>query len=136
MPIFPVDEHGHSPFRAAVETKNFDLVIATLAPDVHFRSPAVFKPYDGAETVGMLLRAVAVVLGPTLSYQWQVQEEDREVLCFKATVGGRELEGVDLLRYDDQGRVAELVVMMRPASGLMAMRDEMGKLLAAHESGR
>jgi hypothetical protein len=135
MPIFPVDEHGHSPFRAAVEAKDFDRVTATLAPDVQFRSPAVFKPYEGAEAVGMLLRTVALVLVPTLSYQWQVQEEDREVLCFKATVGDRDVEGVDLLRYDAQGRVAELVVMMRPVSGLIAMRDEMGKLLAAQQGG-
>jgi len=56
-------------------------------------------------------------------YQWQVREGDREVLCFTSRVGEREVEGVDLLRYDDKGQVAELVVMMRPVSALVAVRD-------------
>jgi hypothetical protein len=127
----PTDPDGRSAFRAAVEAKDFGAVEAVLAPDVHFRSPAVFKPYDGAEAVGGLLRVVGEVLTPTLVYQWQVQEGDREVLCFTATVGDRQVEGVDLLRYDDNGQVAELVVMMRPVSALIAVRDAIGALLQA-----
>ncbi len=117
------DEHGRSAFRAAVESKDFGRVEAVLAPDVHFRSPAVFAPYEGRESVASLLRVVGTVLTPELVYQWQVQQGDREVLCFTSRVGDREVEGVDLLRYDEAGLVAELVVMMRPASALMAVRD-------------
>jgi hypothetical protein len=127
----PVDSQGRSPFRAAVESKDFDAVEATLAPDIAFRSPVVFQPYEGREAVGGLLRLVGVVLAPQLSYAWQVREGDREVLCFRSRIGDRDIEGVDLLRYNDDGLVAELVVMMRPASALAAMREAMGKLLAA-----
>jgi hypothetical protein len=123
MSPIPTDELGRSPFRAAVESKDFGQVEATLAPDIHFRSPAVFTPYEGREDVIALLRVVGEVLGPELSYQWQVREGDREVLCFTSRVGDREVEGVDLLRYDEQGQVSELVVMMRPASALVAVRD-------------
>ena len=123
VPVIPVDSKGRSPFRAAVESKDFGRVEATLAPDVQFRSPVVFAPYEGRESVGALLRVVGAVLVPELVYRWQVREEAREVLCFTSRVGGREVEGVDLLRYDDEGRVAELVVMMRPASALVAVRD-------------
>lgn len=119
----PADDAGHSPFRAAVESKDFDRVVATLAAGVHFRSPVVFAPYEGRESVGALLRVVGEVLGPQLTYQWQVQEGGREVLCFSSRVGEREIEGVDLLRYDGEGLVAELVVMVRPASALSALRD-------------
>ncbi len=118
-------------FRAAVESKDFSRVQETLAPDVHFRSPVVFAPYDGRDAVGALLSLVGDVLGPELSYQWQVRDGDREVLCFRSVVGGREIEGVDLLRYNEDGLVAELVVMMRPLSALHAMRDAMGEKLAA-----
>ena len=128
--MITLDEQGRSPFRAAVESKDFSRVAATLSPDIHFRSPAVFSPYDGRDTVGGLLHVVGTVLAPALVYQWQVIEGDREVLCFKSEVEGREIEGVDLLRYGDDGLVAELVVMMRPASGLLAMRDAMGAALA------
>jgi SnoaL-like protein len=122
----PVDARDRSPFRAAVEAKDLGALEATLSPDVHFRSPAVFAPYDGREAVTALLRLVVDVIGPALEYQWQVREGDREVLCFKTIVGDREVEGVDLLRYGADGLVAELVVMMRPLSGLTAVRDAMG----------
>jgi hypothetical protein len=131
MASIPVDDQGRSPFRAAVESKDFAAVESTLAPDVHFRSPVVYAPYDGRAAVGGLLRVVGDALGPGLTYRWQVREGDREVLCFASRVGDREIEGVDLLRYDEQGLVAELVVMMRPASGLAAMRDAMAARLQA-----
>ncbi|HUZ29277.1 MAG TPA: nuclear transport factor 2 family protein [Solirubrobacteraceae bacterium] len=123
MSPIPADDQGRSPFRAAVESKDFGQVEATLAPDVRFRSPVVFSPYEGRDTVAALLRVVGDVLAPELSYQWQVREGDREVLCFTSRVGDREVEGVDLLRYDEHGQVSELVVMMRPASALVAVRD-------------
>jgi hypothetical protein len=123
MSPIPIDDQGRSPFRAAVESKDFGQVEAALAPDVRFRSPVVFSPYEGRDTVAALLRVVGDVLAPELSYQWQVREGDREVLCFTSRVGDREVEGVDLLRYDEHGQVSELVVMMRPASALVAVRD-------------
>ncbi len=123
MNEIPTDSDGRSPFRAAVESKDLAQVHSVLAPGVRFRSPVVFAPYEGRETVAALLRVVGEVLLPELRYRWQVREGDREVLCFTSRVGGRDVEGVDLLRYDDDGLVAELVVMMRPASGLVAVRD-------------
>ena len=133
--MIPVDDEGRSPFRAAVETKDFGNVMETLAPDVTFRSPAVFAPYEGREAVGALLRVVGTVIVDELAYQWQVREGDREVLGFTTRVGGRDVEGVDLLRYDAAGQVAELVVMMRPLSGLTAVRDAIGVALQAASAG-
>ena len=133
--MIPVDREGRSPFRAAVESKDFGNVLATLAPDVEFRSPAVFAPYHGRETVGALLRVVGTVIAEELVYEWQARDGDREVLCFTTRVDGRDVEGVDLLRYDEAGRVAELVVMMRPLSGLTAVRDAIGAALQAAAAG-
>src|SRR5205085_1004091 len=48
---------GH-PFRAAVEAGDADAATDLLAEDVVFRSPAVFKPYTGRETVATILRTV------------------------------------------------------------------------------
>ncbi len=121
----------HSAFRDAVERKDFAALASTLADDVHFRSPVVFAPYDGRDAVGALLRVVGEVIGPALTYQWQVREGDREVLCFRTEVDGREVEGVDLLRYGSDGLVAELVVMMRPLSAVKAVQAAIGARLAA-----
>lgn len=127
----PTDEQGHSAFRTAVEAKDFDRLAETLAADVEFRSPAVFAPILGRDAVGGLLRVVGAVIGPDLAYQWQTREGDREVLCFRTRAGDREIEGVDLIRYGSDGLVAELVVMVRPASGLAALREA----IAARRSG-
>ncbi len=131
MTSIPNDEEGRSSFRAAVESKDFARVVEVLADDVHFRSPVVFAPYNGRESVGALLRVVGDVLGPQLVYQWQVQQGDREVLCFTSRVGDRDIEGVDLLRYGPEGRVEELVVMVRPASAVAALQQAVGARLEA-----
>jgi len=58
--------------------------------------------------------------------------DERHVLAgLCVSVGDREIEGVDLLRYDGEGRVAELVVMLRPATALMAVRDAVAAGLQA-----
>src|SRR5712692_8148703 len=106
---------GEAPsFRTAVEQRDAEALIASLSPDVVFHSPAVFQPYEGRETVGPVMRAVVDVLGPTIEYHWEQRDGEREILNFTAHVGGRDVEGVDILRYGGDGLVAELTVMIRP----------------------
>jgi hypothetical protein len=119
----PTDDQGRSPFRVAAESKDIDAAITALAPDVTFRSPAVFAPYTGRDTVGEVLRVVGRVLLPNLAYEWQLREGDREALGFNSLIGDRAVEGIDVLRYDEAGQVVELVVMIRPLSALIALRD-------------
>ena len=52
------------------------------------------------------------------------------VLEFSARVGDRELKGIDMIRFDDAGLIADFEVMVRPISGLQALGEEMGRRLA------
>jgi len=52
------------------------------------------------------------------------------VLEFSARVGERELKGIDMIRFDEQGLIREFEVMIRPMSGLQALGEEMGRRLA------
>lgn len=115
-------------FRAAAESKDFSAVDRILTPDVSFRSPAVFKPYEGIETVGMILGAVVQVF-EDFRYTDQTEDGDVATLAFSARVGDRELEGIDLLRFDEDGKVRELAVYVRPLSGLNALAEAMGRKL-------
>jgi hypothetical protein len=117
-------------FRRAAEAKDFSAGAELFAPDVVFRSPAVFKPYEGIEALGVLLRNVAEVF-EDFRYVDQVETSNTAVLVFEARVGDKELNGVDVLRFDDDGLIKEMMVMVRPASGLMALGEEMGRRLAA-----
>jgi hypothetical protein len=116
-------------FRAAAESKDFSAIDELFAEDVVFRSPVVFKPYRGREVVAMLLAAVAQVF-EDFRYTDQVETDDTAVLAFSARVGDRELDGIDLLRFDGAGKVSELAVYVRPLSGANALAAAMQRMLA------
>ena len=67
------------------------------------------------------------------SYTDELAEGDTVVLRFKATVGDRELEGIDFLELDEEGNVRELTVFMRPFSALTAFNEQMKARLEAFE---
>jgi hypothetical protein len=117
-------------FRAAVERGGIGEAVELLADDVVFRSPAVFKPYQGRETVATILRTVAEVF-EDFRYTDELAGETAHGLVFEARVGDRQVQGLDLIREDADGRIAELTVMIRPASGLMAVAQRMGPALEA-----
>jgi len=118
------------PFRKAAESKDFSAFEEIFAEDITFRSPAVFKPYEGRGAVAMLLTAVAGVF-EDFRYTDQVETGDTAVLAFSAMVGDRELDGVDLLRFDGAGRVREMSVYIRPLSGLNALAEAMQRTFEA-----
>jgi SnoaL-like domain len=115
-------------FRAAAESKDFSAVDDLFAEDVSFRSPVVFKPYEGRDAVATLLGAVIQVF-EDFRYTDQVETGDVATLAFSARIGDRELDGIDLLRFDDDGKVAEMAVYVRPMSGVNALAEAMGRKL-------
>ena len=119
-------------FRAAAESKDFSAFEEIFADDVIFRSPAVFKPYEGRDAVAMLLATVVEVF-EDFSYTDQVETAGTAILAFSARVGDRALDGIDLLRFDDEGKVCEMAVYIRPLSGLNALAEAMRRKLTAVE---
>lgn len=115
-------------FKAAVVSGDVAALADVLAEDVVFRSPAVYKPYEGREATTLVLRAVSRVF-EDFRYDDDFAGDNGEVLLFSARVGDRELNGIDLLRFDDDGKVRELTVMIRPLSGLAALVEAMGREL-------
>jgi SnoaL-like domain len=115
-------------FQNAVLAGDEAALAEVLADDVVFRSPAVFKPYEGRDATMLVLRAVSQVF-EDFRYEDRFEGEDGEVLLFSARVGDRELNGIDLLRFDADGKVRELIVMIRPLSGLNALVEAMAREL-------
>ena len=115
-------------FRAAAESKDFSGFEEIFAADVIFRSPAVFKPYEGRDAVAMLLATVVEVF-EDFSYTDQVEAAETAILAFSARVGDRALDGIDLLRFDDEGKISEMAVYIRPLSGLNALAEAMRQKL-------
>ena len=90
-----------------------------------FRSPVVYRPYAGRDAVLKVLEAAERVLGVGGHFRYVHQLEDREarvaILEFATEVDGRQVEGIDKLTFDEDGRITELKVMLRPASALQAV---------------
>jgi hypothetical protein len=118
-------------FREAVEARDLDGLRAALHPDVRFNSPVVFRPYEGRDAVMGLLEHVIEVL-EAFRYTDELAGVGSVALVFRARVGDRDVQGLDLLRVDAAGLVTELTVMVRPMSGVLAVAEAMrGRLEAA-----
>ena len=119
-----------SAFRTAVEAGDIEAAVALLADDVTFNSPVVHKPYAGRDTVATILRS-AFETFEDFRYTDELEAGGVHALIFRARVGDRQVQGMDLIRTDAAGRIVDFTVMVRPASGLMALAEPMGAKLAA-----
>jgi ketosteroid isomerase-like protein len=119
-------------FRRAVEAGDLDAVVALLHRDVVFNSPVVFRPYRGRVALRPILAAVMEVFEDFHYVREIGAAESREhALVFRARVGDKDIEGCDFIRLDEDGRITELTVMVRPLKATMALADAMRARLTA-----
>jgi SnoaL-like domain len=109
-------------FRAAVERGDLSGAAELFSQDATFRSPVLFKPYEGRDQIAKVLQAAERVLGVGGGFRYVHQLEDPvdrvAILEFATVVDGKDVEGIDKLTFDDSGMITELKVMIRPASAL------------------
>ena len=102
-----------------------------LADDVVFRSPAVHGDQQGKALTTAYLSAAILVLGPTLAYRRQWYADSNAVLEFEAELDGLTVHGIDMLQWNDDGRLTEFTVMVRPIRGLEKLVEKMAAELFA-----
>jgi hypothetical protein len=112
------------PFGAAIEAGDEEAALATIAENVVFRSPAVYRTYEGKAMVALLLTAVATVF-ENFRYTNEWRDGATTILFFEASVGDRELQGIDILEENEAGEIQKFTVMIRPLSGLQAVAQAM-----------
>ncbi|CAM5677259.1 MULTISPECIES: nuclear transport factor 2 family protein [Streptomyces] len=119
-------------FRAAVDNRDLDALDDLFTEDIRLYSPVKFTPFEGRPAVlglfGVLLRTfedfryVGEFAGASRTSA-DGTEAPSAVLLFRATVGGKEIHGIDLLHLDEDGRIKEFTVMVRPASAVQALGE-------------
>jgi SnoaL-like domain len=118
-------------FRTAVEGENVDQFPELFHEDAVFRSPVLFKPYEGRDQVLKVLQAAARVLGVGGRFRYVHQLEDPNdrvaMLEFATEVDGKQVEGIDKLTFDEHERITELKVLIRPASALQVVGASMAE---------
>ncbi|MWV18171.1 nuclear transport factor 2 family protein [Pseudomonas sp. L-22-4S-12] len=120
-----------------IEAQDLRQLPELLHPQAVFRSPMAHTPYPGAPMVNLILNTVLQVF-EDFAYHRELASADglSVVLEFSARVGERELKGIDMIRFDETGKIVEFEVMIRPMSGLQALGEEMGRRLAPFLAGK
>lgn len=100
-----------------------------LANDIEFRSPFLWKPYHGCLPAFAILSTVIDVF-QDFTYCRELTVGDVWALEFSARVGQLSVKGIDLIEFDEQNKIRNFEVFIRPANGLQALGAEMGRRLA------
>ena len=110
-----------------------ELLPDLLAADVVFHSPAGSTVQQGRDKVSAYLAAAAQVFGNGSEFRYVRELVDGAEACleFEATLDGTAINGVDLIRFDSEGRVVELKVMLRPVAAIEMVREKMAAVLQA-----
>lgn len=117
-------------FRAAVEKCDLAALADLFTDDIRFNSPVTFKPFLGKRMVlglfGVLFRLYEDLhyvgeFDGTAQTESDSTETPSEIVVFRAGLRGKQVHGIDLLQFDEDGRIRELTVMVRPQSAVVAL---------------
>lgn len=127
MPIDTLDA-----WHKVVAARDARALDALLADDVVFHSPVVHTPQRGkALTTTYLAAAIRVFTAGPFRYIREVAGHRDAVLEFEAELDGILVNGVDMLRWSDDGRIVDFKVMIRPLKAIDLVHRKMAEMLAA-----
>ena len=121
-------------FRKAVEARDLDQIMQHFTEDALLHSPVTFHPFEGRAAIRQLF-GILIEVFEDFYYTDQLEGDDGTLgLVFRARVEGRDAEGLDLLRFNPEGLIRDLTVMVRPRSALEALLAQVGARLAAAQA--
>jgi predicted aconitase len=124
--------HTIETWRQLVADKNASGVDALLAEDVVFHSPITETPQTGkAVTLQYLAAAFDVFSRQPFRYVREVVGERDAVLEFEVEIDGVRVNGVDMIRWNDEGRIVDFKVMLRPMKAVKVMHQKIAASLQA-----
>ena len=114
-----------------VSTRDTAALADLLHDDVVFHSPVVHTAQRGkAITLLYLQGAMQVLNSEHFRYEREIVGPRDAVLEFVTLIDGLHINGVDLIRWGDDGRITDFKVMVRPLKAVNALHQKMGELLA------
>lgn len=117
-----------------VSSRNVRGLSSLLADSVVFHSPVVHTPQVGkAITTQYLAAAFHVFFNETFKYVREVVGTRDAVLEFQVTIDGIAVNGVDMIKWDDEGRIVEFKVLIRPLKAINLIHQKMGAMLQGQQ---
>src|SRR6476661_6190658 len=124
-------------WHAVLRARDEGALPGLIAEDATFRSPALFAPAEGREAVVGYLTAAMRVLGTdAFSYHREWRRESGAVLEFTTELDGRQVHGVDMIEWNDEGLIQRFDVMVRPQSALTKVIEHMAAELTRMLEGQ
>jgi SnoaL-like domain len=115
-----------------VQDRNVRGLDALLADDVVFHSPVVHAPQRGKQiTAQYLSAAFHVFFNDSFRYVREVVGSHDSVLEFQVEIDGVQVNGVDMIRWNGEGRIVDFKVMLRPLKAINLIHQKMAEMLAA-----
>ena len=103
-----------------------------VAEDAVFHSPVVHAPQHGRKlTVMYLSAAFRVFFNPSFRYVREIIGPHDAMLEFETEIDGILVNGVDIITWNDAGKITAFKVMLRPLKGINVIHQKMGELLAS-----
>ena len=113
-----------------VKSGNTENLSSIIDSDCIFYSPVVFTPQKGKELTIKYLSAAALVFGDdSFKYIKEVINEKNACLEFELKLNGIEINGVDLISWNDKNKISEFKVLIRPLKGVQLIHELMGGTL-------
>jgi len=107
-----------------------------LAEDAVFHSPVVHTPQEGRDKVFAYLHAASHVLGgDDFRYLREIVDGDQAMLEFQSQLDDIQINGVDIIRWNDEGKIKDFKVMVRPLKAINKVWEKMAAMLA-EQAGR
>lgn len=111
-------------------TNNHQLLDDLLADEVVFHSPVVHTPQRGKKITKLYLSAASEVLGGSdFTYVREIIGERHFMLEFTKEIDGVHINGVDIVKYNEQGQIVDFKVMVRPLKAMQKLHQKMGEML-------
>lgn len=123
-------DHPVQAWHALVADRSIEGLDALLADDVVFHSPIVHTPQQGRAVTKLYLSAAFQVLfNESFTYVREVVSADSAALEFTSEIDGVVLNGIDLIRFDAEGRIVDFKVMIRPLKAIQLVHGLMARML-------
>jgi SnoaL-like domain len=144
MTMDPIALRGLAAWHAVVDAPSESALDALLAEDVVFHSPIVHSPQRGRALSKLYLMAAFQVLAgggagggvsaaPDRKFRYvrEIVGDRDAVLEFTTEIDGITVNGVDMIRWNDDGRIVDFKVMLRPLKAIQTVHAQMGRMLEA-----
>jgi ketosteroid isomerase-like protein len=107
---------------------------ALLADDAVFHSPVVHTPQEGKAITRQYLAAAFYVLGnDQFEYLREIKDGNNAVLEFRTELDGIVINGIDMIQWDEEGRIRDFKVMVRPLKAVNKLHEKMAAMLEARK---